>query len=59
MVSEAKNSQEAIEKAKTQLPSLIVLDLMLPEIDGLEVCRILKGNSSTKNSHYHAYCPRE
>jgi two-component system alkaline phosphatase synthesis response regulator PhoP len=48
VVSEAKNGQEAIEKAKTQLPSLIVLDLMLPEIDGLEVCRILKGNSSTK-----------
>ncbi|CAD7781788.1 MAG: Transcriptional regulatory protein WalR [Candidatus Methanoperedenaceae archaeon GB50] len=30
-------------------PSLILLDLMLPELDGLEVCRMVKTNPSTQN----------
>ena len=44
----AMNGNEAIEKAKTLLPDLILLDLMIPEISGLEVCTILKENPSTK-----------
>lgn len=49
IVVEAYNGKEAIEKAKTELPDLILLDLMLPEIDGYEVCDQLRKGSSTKN----------
>jgi len=45
----AMSGNEAIEKAKNLLPDLILLDLMIPEISGYEVCSILKENPSTKN----------
>jgi diguanylate cyclase (GGDEF)-like protein len=38
----ASNGKQAIERAKKAKPDLILLDLMMPEIGGLEVCRILK-----------------
>ncbi len=38
----AVDGDEALKKAKSLLPDLIVLDLMLPEVDGLEVCKILR-----------------
>jgi two-component system alkaline phosphatase synthesis response regulator PhoP len=43
------NGEEALKAARRQLPDLIVLDLMLPSIDGLEVCRRLKGDSKTRD----------
>ncbi|MBI4372362.1 MAG: response regulator [Candidatus Omnitrophica bacterium] len=36
-----------LEQVKKQRPDLILLDLMLPEIDGLEICKILKQNEKT------------
>ncbi|GER80904.1 MAG: diguanylate cyclase [Anaerolineaceae bacterium] len=39
----------ALEKTRTALPHLIVLDIMLPDIDGYEVCRTLRTN--TRTSH--------
>ena len=39
----------ALEKTRSNLPHLIVLDIMLPDIDGFEVCRILRTN--TRTSH--------
>jgi two-component system, OmpR family, alkaline phosphatase synthesis response regulator PhoP len=39
--------EKALEIAGSKLPDLIILDLMLPGIDGLEVCRRLKGDSKT------------
>ncbi len=39
--------EEALQKARSILPDLMVLDLMLPGVDGLEVCRTLKGNPET------------
>ncbi len=36
-----------LELARKHKPSLIILDLMLPEIDGLSICKILKGNEKT------------
>lgn len=39
----------ALDTARTKLPDLIILDLMLPGIDGLEVCKKLKGDSKTKS----------
>jgi DNA-binding response OmpR family regulator len=38
----ASDGEAGLEVARTQLPDLIVLDLMLPKLDGLSVCRILK-----------------
>jgi len=37
----------ALKKARSVLPNLIVLDLMLPEVDGLEVCKILRRDVKT------------
>ncbi|ODA39583.1 response regulator transcription factor [Desulfosporosinus sp. BG] len=44
LVSVAKDGQEALECVEKELPNLIVLDVMLPGMDGLEVCRILRLN---------------
>ncbi len=40
--------EKAVESVRQKLPDLIVLDLMLPGIDGLEVCRRLKRDSKTR-----------
>jgi two-component system phosphate regulon response regulator PhoB len=41
--------EEALKAARKQPPDLIVLDLMLPAVDGLEVCRRLKSDSKTRD----------
>ncbi len=38
----ARDGQEALTKARQEKPDLIILDLMLPRLDGLEVCRALR-----------------
>jgi len=38
----ASDGQEALDKAKKEMPDLIMLDLMLPRIDGYKVCAMLK-----------------
>ena len=38
----AADGQEALEKAKKENPNLIILDLMLPKMDGYKVCALLK-----------------
>src|SRR5215475_1408072 len=43
----AANGLEALNAARASLPDLIVLDLMLPELDGLSVCEILRRLPST------------
>ena len=43
----AENGLEALEKSRHMLPDLIVLDVMLPEMDGLEVCRTLRRDAET------------
>jgi len=44
--SSARDGVRALELAQTFAPDLIVLDLMLPRIEGLEVCRLLRAASS-------------
>jgi two-component system alkaline phosphatase synthesis response regulator PhoP len=46
-VVEAEDGETALHKVRSEQPSLVLLDLMLPEGDGLEVCRILRGERQT------------
>jgi len=43
------SGEEALEKVSAQCPDVVVLDLMLPGIDGLEVCRTLREDTKTRN----------
>lgn len=47
-VVEAKDGQESLELAKSQLPDLIVLDKVMPKYDGFEVVRELRANNETR-----------
>jgi len=44
----AKNGESALKKAQEELPELILLDVMMPGIDGFETCSRLKANPKTK-----------
>ena len=48
-ISCAYSGEKCLENVKTELPDLILLDLMLPEIDGLDVCKFLKNNPQTSH----------
>ncbi len=45
----AQTGEEALSKAEALLPDVVVLDLMLPGLDGLETCRRLKAGKKTKD----------
>ncbi len=47
-VKSTDSGQEAIERIKREMPNLVILDLMLPEMDGFEVCKVLKNDHSTR-----------
>ena len=44
----AYDGQEGLKKARSEKPDLIILDLMLPEINGYKVCRMLKFDQKYK-----------
>jgi len=46
----AENGQEGVKKAKKELPHLIILDVMMPEMDGIEACEIIRKNPDLKNT---------
>ena len=56
----AKNGIEGISLAKKQLPALVICDWMMPEVDGLDVCRQLKLDQNLSstffNSNPHITC---
>ncbi|MCE0485088.1 MAG: winged helix-turn-helix domain-containing protein [Methylacidiphilales bacterium] len=49
VVSVAENGAAALTLARSELPALIVLDLMLPQMSGLEICKVLKGDTATRH----------
>jgi phosphate regulon transcriptional regulator PhoB len=46
-VATAADGEEALKKARNAQPALIILDVMLPEVDGLEVCKTLRREPAT------------
>ncbi|MFA5293325.1 MAG: response regulator [Phycisphaerae bacterium] len=48
-VETATTGEDALRKARVKMPDLMILDLMLPGIDGLEVCKKLKSDAKTQN----------
>lgn len=49
-VLSAKNGSEAVDKAKKEVPQLILLDIMMPVMDGIEACRIIRTQPALNNS---------
>lgn len=45
----APDGRKALEVIRNERPDLVVLDLMLPEVDGLEVCKIIRRNEETSD----------
>lgn len=48
-VDTAGNGEEAVQKSKDCMPNLIILDIMMPVMDGYEACSLIKANPGTKN----------
>ena len=48
-VISASDGEEALKKAKSHLPALVVLDWMLPEMEGVEVCKLMRRDAATAN----------
>src|SRR6478736_5214291 len=49
-VRAASNGQEAVDIAKKFHPDLVLLDIMMPKMDGVEACRILRANPDLQNT---------
>jgi DNA-binding response OmpR family regulator len=47
-VISAYSGEEAVQKTDSKRPALIMLDIMLPGMNGLDVCRVLKSNEKTQ-----------
>jgi diguanylate cyclase (GGDEF)-like protein len=45
----ARNGSEAVEMASEALPDLVLLDVMMPEMDGMDACRLLKERDATRD----------
>lgn len=50
IVATAADGIDVLKKARNSLPDLILLDLMLPELDGFAVCEILRRDSATAST---------
>jgi two-component system, OmpR family, alkaline phosphatase synthesis response regulator PhoP len=47
----ATNGAEALEMIQTQKPDLVFLDVMMPKMNGFEVCQTVKQNAETRSTH--------
>lgn len=46
----ARNGTEALELVEKQLPDLVLLDIMMPDVDGYEICRHIKASKKLKDA---------
>ena len=53
----AADGEEAVQRAESEKPDLILLDLMLPKMDGIDVCKTLRQRGH-RHSNYHANSKR-
>ena len=51
----AHDGEQALAVARKERPDLILLDIMMPKFDGIEVCRRLKGDPPSVHPHHHDY----
>jgi|SRR5713101_4539360 DNA-binding response OmpR family regulator len=47
LVERVASGREGLDRIAAKPPALVILDLMLPEVDGLEICRLVRGNEKT------------
>ena len=45
----ATNGEQALQKVREEKPDLVILDIMMPKLDGYETCRLIKGDPETQN----------
>jgi two-component system alkaline phosphatase synthesis response regulator PhoP len=45
----ASNGEQALQKVRDEKPDLVILDIMMPKLDGYETCRMIKKDPATKN----------
>ena len=50
VIHQAENGEEALEKVEGLNPDLVILDWMMPNMSGIEVCRILRSKEKLKTS---------
>lgn len=48
-VQVAENGREGVDKVKEFMPNIVLLDILMPELDGFEVLKIVKGDEATKD----------
>ena len=48
-VLKAKDAEQALSVLELETPDLIILDVMMPGMDGIELCRVLRARSDTQN----------
>ena len=48
-VTAAQSGEQALSKIENENPNLIILDVMMPDMDGYEVCRYLRANPQTSH----------
>lgn len=48
-VYQAKNGQQAVDSVKKNKPDLVIMDIMMPEMDGYTACALIKGDPSTRS----------
>jgi putative two-component system response regulator len=49
VMSVATNGKQALEIARVQAPDIVLLDMVMPEMDGIEVCQALKADPATRD----------
>jgi two-component system alkaline phosphatase synthesis response regulator PhoP len=45
----ATNGEQALQKVRDEKPDLVILDIMMPKLDGYETCRMIKNDTDTKH----------